>query len=87
MSLISAKSYFFERLVSVNAASTHNYTVINHAVLTLGGHTPRELCAELKTQMDVLSFFGSSTYTVSFAISLDPATSTLKFICDTYYAN
>ena len=59
--------YFFERLVSAFHPSENDFTVLNRAVLSPGSYTPTELCAQLATQMNAVSFFGPTAYTVSFS--------------------
>ena len=71
--------YFFERLVSAFHPSENDFTVLTRAVLSPGSYTPTELCAELQTQMNAVSFFGSSAYTVSFSNTLHVATITLNY--------
>ena len=71
--------YFFERLVSAFLPNENDFTVLNRAVLSPGSYTPTELCAELATQMNAVSFFGSSAYTVSFSNTLHCATITLNY--------
>ena len=71
--------YFFERLVSAFHPSENDFTVLNRAVLSPGSYTPTELCAELQTQMNAVSFFGPSTYTLSYSNTLHVATMTLNY--------
>jgi len=79
--------YFFERMISGFYPSDNDYTVLNRAQLTPGSYTPTELCAELQTQMNAQSFFGSSAYTVTYSSTLHNATITLSAAGDGTFAN
>jgi len=57
--------YFLERDYRDGAAQTW----LNRATLTEGAHTPDELAAEVQTQMNANSMFGTSGYTVSYVTS------------------
>ena len=52
--------YFFERMISGFYPSETDFTVLNRATLSPGSYTPTELCAEVQTKMNAVSFFGSS---------------------------
>ena len=79
--------YFFERMISGFYPSDNDYTVLNRCQLTPGSYTPTELCAELQTQMNAQSFFGSSAYTVTYSSTLHNATITLSAAGDSTFAN
>ena len=79
--------YFFERMISGFYPSDNDYTVLNRAQLTPGSYTPSELCAELQTQMNAQSFFGSSAYTVTYSSTLHNATITLTAAGDSTFTN
>jgi hypothetical protein len=79
--------YFFERMVSAFHPSENDFTILNRAVLSPGSYTPTELCAELQSQMNAVSFFGSSAYTVSYSSSLHNATISLSAAGDSTYPN
>ena len=78
-------SIFVERLMSAFYPSEEDFTVLNRAVLSPGSYTPTELCAELQTQMNAVSFFGSSAYTVSYSNSLHNASISLSAAGDSTY--
>ena len=79
--------YFFERMISGFYPSDNDYTVLNRAQLSPGSYTPTELCAELQTQMNAQSFFGSSAYTVTYSTTLHNATITLTAAGDSTFTN
>lgn len=79
--------YFFERMVNAFYPSENDFTVLNKAVLSPGSYTPTELCAELQSQMNAVTFFGSSAYTMSYSSSLHNATISLSAAGDSSFPN
>ena len=79
--------YFFERMISGFYPSENDFTVLNRATLSPGSYTPTELSAELQSQMNAVSFFGSSAYTVSYSSSLHNATISLSAAGDSSFPN
>ena len=67
--------------------SENDFTVLNRATLSPGSFTPTELCATLQSQMNAVSFWGSSAYTVSYSNSLHNATISLSAAGDSTYPN
>ena len=55
--------YFWERNLSAFYPSENQYLVLNRATLSEGVFTPSQLAAELATQMNAVSMFGSNAYT------------------------
>ena len=74
-------------MVSAFYPSENDFTVLNRATLSPGSYTPTELCAELQSQINAVSFFGSSAYTVSYSSSLHNATISLSAAGDSNFPN
>ena len=75
--------YFMERLWYPSGPG--DYTVLNRCTLTQRSFAPTELATEIQTQMNAVSFFGPTAYTVTYSTLVSSMYVSLGFPGDPTY--